>query len=397
LATKPEVPSLTFDAATGAEIPAAGAPLRLENSAVPAASPTSVSFAESVKGPFTVAANEERVVMFEDFANHASNTGLESVFTKPVADIYADVYAVPKAARPPVETYIPKPAIEAHVAEFDAGASRFMTESNLRKYGPAQRDGTAFVMPKAQADKLLADAGGDAAKFEEALGLPSGTLQTNPMVRVDIPHPRDLNVRMPRGTEAGANSQWLPGGYLPNGQIEAVVDLGVAKPGAYTTTPVVTGAPGANSTVVDAAANTVRAGSSRPAWLARLDAGNDFNAARSSAYPYNEVYIDSPKGSGYTRLDSYDPVAGEIISRKFTQLSSVQEKTAFNYINELPAKYPVNGKIANVPTSGSLAGQPLLGQHILEVPVQTNPIPQSVLDAANRAGVLIRDVNGHVH
>jgi hypothetical protein len=118
-----------------------------------------------------------------------------------------------------------------------------MTESNLRKYGPAQRDGTAFVMPKAQADKLLADAGGDAAKFEEALGLPSGTLQTNPMVRVDIPHPRDLNVRMPRGTEAGANSQWLPGGYLPNGQIEAVVDLGVAKPGAYTTTPVVTGAP----------------------------------------------------------------------------------------------------------------------------------------------------------
>ncbi|OFA05368.1 hemagglutinin repeat-containing protein [Duganella phyllosphaerae] len=154
---------------------------------------------------------------------------------------------------------------------------------------------------------------------------------------------------------------------------------------------------GANSTAVDAAANTVRAGSSRPAWLARLDAGNDFNAARSSAYPYNEVYIDSPKGSGYTRLDSYDPVAGEIVSRKFTQLSSVQEQTAFNYINELPAKYPVNGKIANVPTSGSLAGQPLLGQHILEVPVQTNPIPQSVLDAANRAGVLIRDFNGHVH
>jgi hypothetical protein len=210
-----------------------------------APAPAAVSFAESVKGPFSVAANEERVVMFDEFASHASNTGLESVFTKPVAEIYSDVYAVPKAARPPVETYIPKPAIEAHVAEFDAGASRFMTESNLAKYGPAQRDGTAFVMPKAQADKLLADAGGDAAKFEEALGLPSGTLQTNPMVRVDFPHPRDLNVRMPRGTEAGANSQWLPGGYLPNGQIEAVVDLGVAKPGAYTTTPVVTGAPGA--------------------------------------------------------------------------------------------------------------------------------------------------------
>ena len=48
---------------------------------------------------------------------------------------------------------------------------------------------------------------------------------------------------MPRGTEADANSQWMPGGYLPSGQLEAVLDLGAAKPGAYTTTPVVPGAP----------------------------------------------------------------------------------------------------------------------------------------------------------
>jgi hypothetical protein len=151
------------------------------------------------------------------------------------------------------------------------------------------------------------------------------------------------------------------------------------------------------NSVVDGASSATRVGNSKPAWLARLDAGNEFNEARSSAYPYNEVYIDSPKGAGYTRLDSYDPVAGEIVSRKFTQLSNVQEQTAFNYINEIPAKYPINGTIANVPSSGSLAGQPLLGQHILEVPVQVNPIPQSVLDAANRAGVLIRDINGSAY
>jgi len=146
---------------------------------------------------------------------------------------------------------------------------------------------------------------------------------------------------------------------------------------------------GVNSAgAVDGTANIARADSSRPAWLARLDAGNAFNAERSTAYPFNEVYIESPKGAGYTRLDSYNPSAGEIVSRKFTQLSDVQGQTALNYINEIPAKYPVNGTIANVPSSGELVGARLRGQYILEVPVQVNPVPQSVLDAANRSGVL---------
>mgnify|MGYP001042125520 CR=1 FL=1 len=137
--------------------------------------------------------------------------------------------------------------------------------------------------------------------------------------------------------------------------------------------------------------------SSRPQWLQRLDAGNDFNAERASAYPYNEVYVNKADGSGYYRLDSYDPAAGEIVSRKFTQLSDVQENTAVRYINEISAKYPVNGVVANVQSSGDLSGQLLRGQYYLEVPVQARPIPQSVLDAANRQGVLIRDINGKVY
>ncbi|WEF34265.1 PAAR domain-containing protein [Pseudoduganella chitinolytica] len=137
--------------------------------------------------------------------------------------------------------------------------------------------------------------------------------------------------------------------------------------------------------------------SSRPEWLRRLDEGNDFNAERASEYPYNEVYIDSPKGSGYTRLDSYNPIAGEIVSRKFTQLSDIQEKTAIGYINEIGAKYPVDATIARVPSSAELAGEKLAGQHYLEVPVQVRPVPQSVLEAAERAGVVIRDVNGKIY
>ncbi|WP_139206065.1 hypothetical protein [Luteibacter sp. 329MFSha] len=137
--------------------------------------------------------------------------------------------------------------------------------------------------------------------------------------------------------------------------------------------------------------------SSRPQWLQRLDAGNDFNTERASAYPYNEVYVNKADGLGYYRLDSYDPAAGEIVSRKFTQLSDVQENTAVRYINEISAKYPVNGVIADVPSSGDLSGQLLRGQYYLEVPVQARPIPQPVLDAANRQGVLIRDINGRVY
>jgi len=137
--------------------------------------------------------------------------------------------------------------------------------------------------------------------------------------------------------------------------------------------------------------------SSRPRWLQRLDDGNAFNVERAAVYPYNEVYISKPGGTGYYRLDSYNPAAGEIVSRKYTQLADIQPETALGYINEIPSKYPTGGAIANVPSSGQLSGQLLQGQYILEVPVQARPIPPSVLDAANRAGVLIRDVNGRIY
>jgi hypothetical protein len=78
--------------------------------------------------------------------------------------------------------------------------------------------------------------------------------------------------------------------------------------------------------------------SSRPEWLKRIDQGKAFDAERSAAYPHNEVHIKNSNGTGYTRLDSYNPIAGEIVSRKFTQLSEVQEQTALNYVNEITTK-----------------------------------------------------------
>lgn len=137
--------------------------------------------------------------------------------------------------------------------------------------------------------------------------------------------------------------------------------------------------------------------SSKPEWLRRLDAGNEFNKVQSKTYPYNEVYIERPDGNGYYRVDSYNPATGEIVSRKFTQLSEVSEATAKSYIKEAATKYANGSTVANVPSSGSLAGKKLQGAIILEVPQQNAMIPKPVLDSANKAAVLIRDVNGKVY
>ena len=137
--------------------------------------------------------------------------------------------------------------------------------------------------------------------------------------------------------------------------------------------------------------------SSKPEWLQRLDEGNEFNKNQAGRYPHNEVYIDRPDGKGYYRVDSYNPTTGEIVSRKNTQFSEIRPETGADYVNELAKKYPPGSSISKVPSSGELAGGKLQGQMILEVPSQAKPIPQSVLDAAEQKGILIRDITGKVY
>lgn len=90
-------------------------------------------------------------------------------------------------------------------------------------------------------------------------------------------------------------------------------------------------------------------------------------------------------------------MAGEIISRKATQLAGVQENTAVGYLRELATKYPPGARIANVTSSGPLAGQVVSGQRILEVPIQMRPIPTAVLNEARRLNIAIRDVAGNIY
>ena len=142
-----------------------------------------------------------------------------------------------------------------------------------------------------------------------------------------------------------------------------------------------------------------------------------FNKARTKFYPYNEVYLEAPKkainlpeGSPtkhqYVRLDSYNPHTGEIVSRKYTQLSEVSEETAIRYLKELLDKYAPGSIIADVPSNRTGVnkgifevnqGNDLKGEMILEVPVQKKSVPKSILKYARDNKIQIRDINGNVY
>jgi len=70
---------------------------------------------------------------------------------------------------------------------------------------------------------------GDPRALEEALGLPEGPLE-NGALRIDFPSPLSHGGRIPSGNEAGANEWWQPGGKVPGGGSEIVIDVTGMKP-----------------------------------------------------------------------------------------------------------------------------------------------------------------------
>ena len=112
-------------------------------------------------------------------------------------------------------------------------------------------------------------------------------------------------------------------------------------------------------------------------------------------YTYNEVTVSGPIKNPV--LDSYIP-GEEIVSRKYTQMADIQEKTAIGYLNELTNKYPPGTQITNSPfNSKALRDDYLKGDMILEIPVQNSPIPQNILDIATNKNIKIRDITGKVY
>jgi hypothetical protein len=146
-------------------------------------------------------------------------------------------------------------------------------------------------------------------------------------------------------------------------------------------------------------------------FLHRLFEGSKFNWENYHRYEFREVLLGRLTDPGPPpvygerfRVDSYNP-GDEVVSRKLTQLGEVQPRTAIGYVDEILRKYnpespdlQILGTDANRAQFGNraadLVGSGLDGQMVLEVPVQTHPIPIDVLEYADRKGVLIRDVTG---
>lgn len=144
--------------------------------------------------------------------------------------------------------------------------------------------------------------------------------------------------------------------------------------------------------------------------IVNLLSGNAFNAQRRGhGTQLAEVEL-GPRGTHGVRVDAWDPVEGEIISRKYTQLADLTPRAARDYLDELAAKYAPGTEIKLTPTVRRKAEQAGLDPDslptelgidddlVLEVPPQTRAgdIPQSVFDRADEMGITIRQTDGVV-
>ena len=81
-------------------------------------------------------------------------------------------------------------------------------------------------MPKNYCDEIAIKANGNISVYEKMLGFDIGHFDDGGgLVRIDIDNLDGLNLRMPSGNEAGANSHWISGGKTDGGVSEAITDL----------------------------------------------------------------------------------------------------------------------------------------------------------------------------
>ncbi|WP_343997562.1 hypothetical protein [Streptomyces thermocarboxydovorans] len=133
-----------------------------------------------------------------------------------------------------------------------------------------------------------------------------------------------------------------------------------------------------------------------PQWLRdQWNEGQNFNKANWHRYPANEIDLANGK-----RLDSYLPKK-EIVSRKHTQIAEIAPDTFRKYLNEIRQKYRRGVRIADTPKARAqfpqLIGTRLQGKYVLEVPVQSRPVPEWALREAARRRIEIKDVQGNVY
>ncbi|UWF77728.1 MULTISPECIES: hypothetical protein [Microbacterium] len=135
-----------------------------------------------------------------------------------------EVVAWGKGNRPDPHEYLDADYIAKHLDQFADGATRIYKKDSLDNYGPGN-DNTTYVFPTDQLNTLMQQVNSP-AELAEALGLPDGFFEGAEVELRDFaPHELD-GLRMPSGNEGGTDTEkWIPGGYLPTGIPEAVIDI----------------------------------------------------------------------------------------------------------------------------------------------------------------------------
>lgn len=198
-----------------------------------------IKFLATDQGTYT----EQKIGLYKKIGNTKIRLGSEEkgdvtaeIKTKKVYEILS----TEKGSRPKPETYLSQAYIDAHLKKFDGGITVLQLSKDYKQYtenkGLNRGDGTTFVMPKAECDRIFAEAekkypskGDDYYHYlEDALGFSRGYFSDaksqGGVVRLDATNISDLNVRIPSGNELGANGWWVPGGYTSGGTAEAVTD-----------------------------------------------------------------------------------------------------------------------------------------------------------------------------
>ncbi|MHB9805701.1 PAAR domain-containing protein [Pantoea ananatis] len=156
----------------------------------------------------------------------------------------AEIQNIEKNLRPEPETYLPKDYIADHARAFENGASRIVTRKSFDEYGIGKPDlgKTEYVLTKERASEMINETNGDNIALAEKLGIPSKQLDGDSLVLIEFKPTELYSPKMPTGREFGANDQWIPGGKLPRGDLEAVVKTeGMVKGKDYIATDLFTG------------------------------------------------------------------------------------------------------------------------------------------------------------
>ncbi len=184
-----------------------------------------------VNTSFSANANNKIVLVSKDFnlpENHYFQNDTTNLLVKAFKKGHSknEIVSIPKGNRPNPSNYLKWRYRHRHQRNFRRGASFLTQKQVLDKYGRSMlgRQDGLFVMCKKEMDDLIQKAHGQLTYIETELGIPAGMWKNAEIIRIDIRRPKKLKLRLPSGNETGANELWIPGGKLPNGYLESVIN-----------------------------------------------------------------------------------------------------------------------------------------------------------------------------